>query len=147
MAAGALLCGTAGGFLIFTPPASASTGTNVDYYAAGWADCDAYSFADLYCLWYSPGLINGVWGSTSSYTSTISGTFSNDSYGTGGVGEDVRNNAASMASWTDCHVTTWVSPGREGDWNWVDVLWGGNLTSGSIQLRNNEASIDTDTCE
>lgn len=128
----------AGGVLAASP-ASAS-GTNINYYSSGWSNCANHNPNDFYCLWYSPGLLNGVWGSTAAGTSTISGSFTD---GDGGV----RNNAASMADDTsNCHVTTWVYPGYTGDFNWLNAFWGGNLTSGSIPLRNNEASINTNTC-
>lgn len=128
----------AGGVLAASP-ASAS-GKNINFYSSGYTNCQNHNPNDFYCLWYSPGLLNGVWGSTAAGTRTITGSF------TQGDGA-VRNNAASMANDTiNCHVTTWVSPGYTGDYNWLNALWGGNLTSGSIPLRNNEASINTNNC-
>jgi hypothetical protein len=138
-AGAALALGMLGGGVLAAGPASAS-GTNINYYGSGWYNCAEHNGNDFYCLWYSPGLLNGVWGSTASGTGTISASFTD---GDGGV----RNNAASMANDTsNCHVTTWVSPGYVGDFNWLNEFWGGNLTSGSIPLRNNEASINTNTC-
>jgi hypothetical protein len=139
------------GSVALAGPANASTGKNIDYYPAGWYNCYEHSASDFYCLWYHPGLTGGVWGTTSSYVKCLdpgggaSGCITADF--TAGDGE-VRNNAASMADDTsNCHVTTWVSPGRVGDWNWLYSSWGGNLTStSSLPLRNNEASIDYDTC-
>jgi hypothetical protein len=67
--------------------------------------------------------------------STISGNFAGSSH-------PIRNDAASAANGSGCHVGIWVSPGFTGDSNWMlDGNRGGNLTSGSPQLRNNEASI------
>jgi hypothetical protein len=125
-----------------TTPALASTGTNIDSSTAatGVADCEAdTNDADYYCLWYGQNYTGGVWGSTSFVVDPITGSF------TDGDGA-VRNNAASMANPTvGCNLTTWVSPDYEGDFNWLDPLNAGNLTSGTVDLRNNEAMISLNT--
>jgi Peptidase inhibitor family I36 len=118
-------------------PASASG--NID----GWHPTGCHNYGEYYCLWYSPYGEGAGWGSSASSTDIISATFGNISGGAG-QGQPVRNNAASMSNGTlHCHVTTWVDPHEQGAYNWLDADWGGNLTS---QLRNNEASININTC-
>lgn len=128
-------------FNTLTAGTASAAGTNIDFYSNGAQTCfNATGTADIYCLWFSPGMINGVWGTKNQNTGTITANF------TQGDGA-VRNNAASMANNTsNCNVTTWVSPNFVGDFNWLHRGDGGNLTSGSIPLRNNEASINANTC-
>jgi len=128
-------------FIALTAGPASAAGTNIDFYSNGAQTCaNATGSADFYCLWFSPGMTNGVWGTRNQNTGTITASF------TQGDGA-VRNNAASMANNTsNCNVTTWVSPNFVGNFNWLHRGWGGNLTSGSIQLRNNEASINANTC-
>jgi hypothetical protein len=78
------------------------------------------------------------------------GTGENHNVNTPGYGQAVRNNAASMENGTpNCNVTTWVYPNYVGDFNWLSPGEGGNLSPNANdpqQLRNNEASIDLNTC-
>lgn len=94
---------------------------------------------DMFCFWYSQKLSNGVWGTNLSVP-TITGTFVNGGVGTGGVGQQVRNNAASMEDDSNCFMYAYVYPNYVGDSNEVDPAFGGNLTSSPL-LRNNEASM------
>ncbi|AOR30003.1 hypothetical protein BFF78_01915 [Streptomyces fodineus] len=101
------------------------------------SSCDVSSTYE-FCLYYSPNHTGGTKAYTATAVSTISGDFS-------GTSHPVRNDAASAANGSGCHVGIWVSPGYTGDSNWMlDGDRGGNLTSGSPQLRNNEASIAVD---
>ena len=109
----------------------------------GWTSQSGCNLAssNFFCLYFSPNHTGGVWHSASTAVSTISGRFS----GGAGNGQAVRNNAASADNGTDCHVAIWVSPGYMGDSNWLIAFnKGGNLTSGAVPLRNNEASIAVD---
>lgn len=129
--------------IAFAAPANAATGSNIDQWTPSTSCLNS---PYLYCLWYHQGQGTGGagWGSTNTYTATISGTFFIGGSGAAGYGQPVRNNAASMSNGTvSCNVTTWVSPGRGGDWNWLSPSYGGNLTPG---LHNNEASIDANNC-
>ncbi|MET7481345.1 peptidase inhibitor family I36 protein [Streptomyces sp. NPDC005648] len=96
-----------------------------------------------FCLYYSPDHTGGTKAYTATAVSTISGDFT-------GTSHPVRNDAASAANGSGCHVGIWVSPGYTGNSNWMNNgNRGGNLTSanssGSVpQLRNNEASIAVD---
>jgi len=145
----------AGSGTAIAAPAIASSGVNIDgsgvttqQYESGYANCNALGsvYRTLpYCLFYSQGFGSLVWSSTSSHVGTISGNF----YYTNGIesSHPVRNDAASMIDITsNCNVTTWVSPNYTGDWNWLKPASGGNLSQGSIPLRNNEASISENNC-
>ncbi|MBO4258146.1 peptidase inhibitor family I36 protein [Streptomyces griseorubiginosus] len=93
--------------------------------------------AYYFCLYYSPNHTGGTKAYTATKVATISGNFS-------GTSHPVRNDAASAANGSGCHVGIWVSPNYTGNSNWMlDGNRGGNLTS-SPQLRNNEASIAVD---
>jgi hypothetical protein len=136
-------------------PAMASSGANINrngvtaqQYQSGFANCVAMennSGTLPYCLFFSQGFGSLVWGSRSKNVGTISGNFED----TNGVtsSHPVRNDAASMIDIsTNCNVTTWASPNFTGDFNWLGPSNGGNLTQGSIPLRNNEASISENNC-
>ena len=79
-----------------TTVARASTTVTIDGYDTGGSRC----YADLqvtgaWCLWYSPDMDGGVL--THSYDiETLAEVFGNGGYGTAGVGDAVRNDAASM---------------------------------------------------
>lgn len=119
--------------------AQAATGTNIDKGFEGETGCGAARWH--YCLFYSPNVATAMWGTNQQNFGTITATFPNN--GTG-AGQPVRNNAASMADNTgNCNVTTWVYPNYTGDFNWLEPMWWGNLTS---TLRNNEASISYNNC-
>ncbi len=122
----------------------ASAGTNIDSIKTGGSSCQSYKSNYAFCLWYSQNLKNGVWGATGN-VSTISSTFANGGFGASGVGQSVRNNAASAAASDSgyCNVNIWVSPGYVGASNTLGDWWGGNLNS---SLRNNEASVNIDNC-
>jgi len=133
--------------LLFIGPsrALAVPSTNIDLYQNGYANCgyDAGSNAN-YCLWYSPDMTNGHWSSTQQAVGPIAGVWTNGP----DAGNPVRNAAASMADNTGvCHTATWVNANFTGPANFVDGDWGGNLTSNpTFPLRNNEASIDYNSC-
>jgi hypothetical protein len=145
----------AGSGTAIAAPAVASSGVNIDssgvtsqQYEAGYADCEDEEIMNRtlpYCLFYSQGFGSLVWGSRSANVGTISGNFDY----TNGTSSSypVRNDAASMIDISsNCNVTTWVSPNYTGDWNWLKPASGGNLSQGSIPLRNNEASISENNC-
>ena len=117
-----------------------------------------------YCLFYGPEMDANsaayIWGSANTNTSTISANFKHiDGILSTGILElsntnvPVRNNAASMANpWSNCNVTTWVSPNFMGNYNWLTPSEGGNLTDPSntntgAYLRNNEAAISKNNCK
>jgi hypothetical protein len=122
---------------------ASAASANITSSNLGWTSqsgCDLSS-TNWFCLYFSPNHTGGVWRSGAAAVSTISGTFS----GGAGNGQAVRNNAASADNGTACHVGIWVFPGYLGDSNWlIATNKGGNLTSGTPQLRNNEASIAVD---
>lgn len=124
-------------------PASA-TATNIDAWHATYCLTES---GDLYCLWYLEGQGTGGagWGSSAEGTSTIASTFNIDGNpDNDGYGQLVRNNAESMSNGTyDCDVRTYVSPGYQGNDDWLEPEEGGNLSSGLI---NNEASIEIYDC-
>lgn len=110
----------------------------IDQFNTGGSRC----YADLqstpsWCLWYSPNMDGGVL--THSYNiSTLSENFGNGGYGTAGVGDPVRNDAASMANNNGGCLYTYVYPGYVGNADGLEGWYGGNLDA---NLRNNEASI------
>jgi hypothetical protein len=124
------------------PPATAqpaATGTNIDQAFEGESGCSAGGWH--YCLFYGQNISEAMWGTNQQNFGTIIATFPNN--GTG-AGKSVRNDAASMADNTgNCNVTTWVDPNFTGNFNWLEPMFWGNLTSG---LRNNEASISYNNC-
>ncbi len=134
------------GGLAATAPAKA---TSINQFNTGGGRCGNYNSKYAFCLWYSPNMDGGVWGASGS-VKTISATFANGGDGTSGVGDSVRNDAASAANNINAGVTYTCTPGVNGVFIWVypsytgsyDSLqewYGGNLTS---DLRNNEASVD-----
>lgn len=95
---------------------------------------------NAWCLFFSPNEQNGVWGSSTIDVHTITANFSD------GDGP-VRNNAASAINDIPaCTIRIWVFPGYTGNSNSLPGQELGNLTSGSVQLRNNEASVDEFSC-
>ena len=121
-------------------PASATTGYNIN----GWNEtsCSQTCRAD-YCLWYSQGGGGGGWAGYSTTTNLGSQVFN---IGSGaGEGKYVVDDAASMSNGTtNCHVAVWDNYNETGAYvNWLSPGDGGDLTS---QLRNQDISIDKDTC-
>jgi hypothetical protein len=101
--------------------------------------CTSTQITVYYCLYYSQGANGAVWRGIETSTPTISGIFYDDGQGSAGVGQGVRNNAASAENASlNCNVGIWVFPYYQGDSNWLSPGRGGNL---SANLRNNEASI------
>lgn len=139
-----LLMTAAGVLLLGVGRAAAVPSTNINAGYAGFA-CSYGTGGDAYCLWYSQGQAGGVWGSNAPGVGPISGTFGG---GGAGSGAAVRNDAASMTdNVTNCHVTTWVYSNYTGPANYLTATEWGNLTSNAtFPLRNNEASIDYDSC-
>ncbi len=131
LAAGLLVAG------VPTAKAGAST-IFIDQFNTGGSRCETdLGTTPSWCLWYSQNMDGGVL--THSYDiSTLSENFGNGGYGTAGVGDPVRNDAASMGNNNGGCLYTYVSPGYVGNDNGLEGWYGGNLTSG---LRNNEASI------
>lgn len=127
---------TAAGVGGLATQASASTGANIDQYDSSYCQDSPYP----YCLWYNSNGSGAGWGSEAPETAPITGTFFlTNNAGSAGVGQKVRNNAASMANGTaNCEVVTWYNGDETGNWNELDPDWGGNLTPA---LHNNEASI------
>lgn len=125
--------------------AMASPSTNID--DSGWPSsasnsCAAQlSYTADMCLWYGQNGGNPIWGTSGTGVSTLSGDF----FGSSTL---VRNDAASMYDFfVSCHVATWVDTGYVGPANYLLALNGGNLTSNpTFPLRNNEASIQANTC-
>ena len=145
----AAVCGSLAGAAILAAgivtmaPAHA---TGIDQFDTGGSRCGAVNPNWAFCLWYSPNMDGGIWGSTGDI-STISGNFGNGGDGTAGDGALVRNDAASAAmnvnsgqnyTCSRSGVFIWVYPGYTGSYDSLNDWYGGNLTSG---LRNNEASI------
>lgn len=115
----------------------------IDQFNTGGSRCAAdLHTTPAWCLWYSPNMDGGVL--THSYAiKTLTENFGNGGYGTAGVGDPVRNDAASMANNNGSCLYTYVSPGYVGADNGLEPWYGGNLTAG---LRNNEASIQWANC-
>jgi hypothetical protein len=125
-----------------TRPATAlpAVGTNIDQAFEGETNCNVGRWH--YCLWYSQNTNGAIWGTNQQRFGTIIATYPDG--GAPGAGKPVRNDAASMADNTsNCNVTTWVDRNYMGDFNWLEPMWWGNLTS---SLRNNEASISYNNC-
>lgn len=125
---------------------------NINQWKASWCSHSAYNW----CLYYSPGGANGnsaffnYFGGVPNLSGYTFGTGENKDPSVPGYGQAVRNNAASLEDGTpNCNVTTWVSPNYVGNYNYLNAGWGGNLTPNSAdpqQLRNNEASINVNSC-
>jgi hypothetical protein len=124
-----------------TAKAPAATGTNIGVFGPDNGRCRTHSPTWDYCLYYQQNQGGAYWGSTQQTFRTIIASYPYN--GTGG-GKPVRNDAASMMDNTQtCNVTTWVSPGYVGDYNWLFPTFWGNLTP---TLHNNEASISYNNC-
>jgi hypothetical protein len=151
--------------------AHASTGINISGLGVSKSDLTLWAGPGSlcantgwsYCLFYGPDFdassASYIWGSANTTTATISANFYNivDIRSTGildlsNTSTPVRNDAASMANpWSNCNVTTWVSPNYVGNYNWLTPSEGGNLTDSSntktgAYLRNNEAAISKNSC-
>ncbi|RKS68072.1 hypothetical protein BZB76_6315 [Actinomadura pelletieri DSM 43383] len=133
--------------LVSAPPAIAA-GANINAGNINPDFCGKYM-----CLYYSPNLrgsgsgISDVGHYPKAEPDLSWYTFYNMNRGGAGHNQPVRNNAASMGnSTTNCNVTTWVYPNWGGNFNWLHKRKWGNLTEGSVLLRNNEASIGANTC-
>lgn len=128
------------GIVMVSSPASATNWWVGSWNVSHSSWCYTYH---AYCLYYSPGALNGHWGSNivTPGVSNLSGaTFS----GSGsGVGAPVRNDAASMNNETYCDLQTYVYTNFVGNSNEVGPMRGGDLNSA---LRNNEASIRLVNC-
>lgn len=138
---GVAASGLAAGLAVAAPSSASAGSANVNMWSSFWQACGNY-----YCLYYYDNLSNKGWAPPSSSTPTIQGSYNVWPDGSlyYGITYAVRNTATSMGNnTTNCHVTTWYSPNWGGNWNWLDSGWAGNLNS---SLRNNEASININTC-
>lgn len=110
----------------------------IDQFNTGGSRCaEDLQTTPAWCLWYSPNMDGGVL--THSYNiPTLAENFGNGGYGTAGVGDPVRNDAASMANNNGSCLYTYVYPGYVGNDDGLEAWYGGNLDA---NLRNNEASI------
>lgn len=121
-------------------PAATGIGTNISTF--GGFDNSCRDSGWDYCLYYQQNLGGAFWGTKQQTFKTIIATYPDD--GLAGQGKPVRNDAASMVdAMAFCNVTTWVSPGYVGDFNWLFPTFWGNLTS---TLHNNEAAISYNSC-
>lgn len=148
----AVICGSLAGAAVLTAGMVAAVpakATSIDQYTGGGSRCGAVNSRWAFCLWYSQYMDGGVYGATGD-VKTISGTFIDGGDGSAGVGQAVRNNAASAAMDVNSGTSYSCSAGAGGVFIWVypnftgnvDSLhdwYGGNLTS---DLRNNEASVE-----
>jgi hypothetical protein len=141
-AAVAMTAAAAGGAVaLAAAPAHATTGYNIN----GWNESACTNtYRANYCLWYSQGGQGGGWAGYSQKTDLDQGQVFNIGGGAG-EGQYVLDNAASMSNGTtDCHVAVWDDYGEQGNYvNWLSPGYGGDLTS---QLRNQDVSIDENTC-
>lgn len=135
----ALLVLGIGGFTL-VPEVAGAQGVYISTYASGGTICRVDLNTD-FCLYYSIGLHGAYYGRDYSVPVITSAFFGGA--GLPGYGQLVRNNAASLANNTgSCDVGTWVYPTYVGPYNWTSQHDAGNLTTtGTIVLRNNEASV------
>jgi hypothetical protein len=107
------------------------------------------------CLYYSPGLWNGSWRPSWYADSDLAGNKFYDSgyFGSGGVGQVVRNNAASVGNkTTNCMVGVFKYTSYRGVYDYVHPLYSGDLNGdafggvGFDGLRNDNASIKAYNC-
>ncbi|NDU72094.1 hypothetical protein GWI34_05565 [Actinomadura sp. DSM 109109] len=109
-----------------------------------------------YCLYYSPGLWNASWRPASTSDGDLSGNkfYDSGSFGSAGVGQVVRNNAAAMGNNTsNCRVAAFKYTSHTGNYEYLWAGYAGDLMNDLIGqnyyfdgLRNDEASIRTYSC-
>jgi hypothetical protein len=127
------------GLMVLAAPAGATV-YNIDQVTGGYARCASWQ-----CLTWSANETGADIVFTANVPnlcdSSVCYYFNQDTYGTGGYGQVVRNNAHSMengfGAGTGCDVETWYSPGYGGNSNVLEANWMGNLNA---ELVNNEAS-------
>ncbi|WUH90225.1 peptidase inhibitor family I36 protein [Streptomyces sp. NBC_00433] len=119
----------------FAGPASASQSANISAWTVSASSCPTYF---KICLFYSPGGTGGRYGTKYLQEGDLSGfTFG----GSGaGVGQVVKDNAASADNNTGCNVAIWDAY-YSGDSDWLSPHKGGNF--GPL-LRNREQSFAED---
>jgi hypothetical protein len=139
--AGAVAALSLTGLGLSAAAASASAPANIDQYDSAYCQDSDWAI----CLWYHTGGAGAGWGGNPQPSSndiinlTNQTFFITDNGGSAGVGDLVRNDAASAGNGTDnCIVAIWYSPNATGYEDYLEPNYGGDLITHVV---NNEASV------